>query len=98
MTPSNSSLPIGQSREIPLWSRWLGRLGTRGLILLAIVVIAAGLALNWSWLVAIGLAPLIFGVLPCAAMCALGLCMMSKDAGKTDGTPPASGSAKDEQG
>jgi hypothetical protein len=34
-----------------------------------------GAALNWSWLVAVGIAPLLLTVLPCAAMCALGLCM-----------------------
>jgi len=30
------------------------RLGTRGLIIVGAAVIVAGLALNWSWLVAIG--------------------------------------------
>ncbi len=34
----------------------------------------AGLLLNWNWLTAAGLAPIILGILPCAAMCALGLC------------------------
>jgi len=55
------------------------RLGRRGLIVLGVLVIAAGLALNWSWLVAIGAAPLLLTALPCVAMCALGLCMMPKD-------------------
>ena len=41
-------------------------------IALALVV---GAALNWSWLVAVGVVPLLITVLPCAAMCALGLCM-----------------------
>jgi hypothetical protein len=54
------------------------RLGTRGLIILAAAMVAAGLALNWSWVVAIGLAPILLAALPCAAMCALGLCMMPK--------------------
>jgi hypothetical protein len=49
--------------------------GWRGLIVLAIVVLAAGLALGWGWLVAAGIAPLLISVLPCLAMCALGLCM-----------------------
>lgn len=49
--------------------------GRRGLIVLAAVAIVAGLALNWSWLVAAGIAPILLGVLPCLAMCALGLCM-----------------------
>jgi hypothetical protein len=44
----------------------------------AIVVVGLGLALNWSWLVAAGIAPLILGLAPCAAMCALGLCMFGR--------------------
>ena len=47
----------------------------RGLIVLAVGTVVAGLALNWSWLVAVGIAPILLAVLPCAAMCALGLCM-----------------------
>jgi flagellar basal body-associated protein FliL len=43
--------------------------------MLATVAIGAGLALNWSWLVAAGITPILLGVLPCLAMCALGLCM-----------------------
>lgn len=41
----------------------------------ATLALAAGAALNWSWLVAIGVAPLLVAALPCVAMCALGLCM-----------------------
>ncbi len=49
--------------------------GRRGLIVLAIGIAAAGTAMNWGWLVAVGIAPILLAVLPCAAMCALGLCM-----------------------
>ena len=49
--------------------------GKRGLIVLAVAVVGAGMIMNWSWLVAIGAAPLLLAILPCAAMCALGLCM-----------------------
>ncbi len=49
--------------------------GRRALILAGVTIAAAGLAFNWSWLVAAGLAPLLLSVLPCVAMCALGLCM-----------------------
>lgn len=56
--------------------RWLG--GPRGLVILGILVIAAGLAADWSWLTALGLAPLILSVAPCAAMCAFGVCAMSR--------------------
>jgi hypothetical protein len=45
------------------------------LAVLAVAVVGAGLALNWSWLVAAGIAPILVALAPCAAMCALGLCM-----------------------
>ncbi|MFQ5566597.1 MAG: hypothetical protein ACE5EU_09565 [Paracoccaceae bacterium] len=56
--------------------------GRRGLIVLTVLVAVAGAALNWRWLVAAGLAPLLLGVLPCLAMCGLGLCM-NKMAGQS---------------
>lgn len=51
-------------------------IGRRGLMLTAMATIGAGMALNWGWLGAIGAAPLILAVAPCAVMCGLGLCMM----------------------
>ena len=71
--------------------RYLG--GRRGLIALAAAALILGTILGWSWLVAIGVAPLLLGLLPCAAMCALGLCMnrMSHHSGpgqKTAGESP----------
>lgn len=57
-------------------------LGNRkALAVLAIAMAGAGLALNWSWLAAAGIAPILLALAPCAAMCALGLCM-SKMGGK----------------
>ena len=50
----------------------------RGLILAGLGVVLAGLALGWNWLSAIGLAPLILSLAPCAAMCALGICMAAR--------------------
>jgi hypothetical protein len=47
----------------------------RGLIALGLLAVGIGVALNWSWFVAAGLAPVILALAPCAAMCALGLCM-----------------------
>jgi hypothetical protein len=47
----------------------------RGLVVLATLVLGLGLALNWSWLVAAGVAPLLLSALPCVVMCVLGLCM-----------------------
>jgi len=52
-----------------------------------IVIVGAGLALGWNWVVAFGFAPLILAVAPCAAMCALGVCMMPM--GKSGSTTPA---------
>jgi periplasmic protein CpxP/Spy len=46
------------------WKVWVG--------LAAVALIAA--AFNWSWLVAAGAVPLLVGLLPCLAMCALSLC------------------------
>lgn len=61
------------------------------LALLAVAVVGAGLALNWGWLVAAGIAPILIALAPCAAMCALGLCMRgtggkSCSTGKNDGS------------
>lgn len=62
-------------------------LGRRGLLITALAVIGAGMALNWGWLTAIGAAPLILSLAPCAVMCAAGYCVMCKrkdcDARKT---------------
>jgi hypothetical protein len=52
----------------------------RAMIITGIVIVAAGLALGWHWLSAIGLAPVILSLAPCAAMCALGACAMMKGA------------------
>ena len=75
---------------------WLGAAryylgGRRGLLVLGGAVVVAGLASNWSWLVAAGVAPLLLSVLPCVAMCALGLCMNrmgKKDAPTSGATLP----------
>ena len=50
-------------------------LGRRGWLLLALALLATGAALNWSWLTAIGLAPIVLSLAPCALMCAAGFCM-----------------------
>jgi hypothetical protein len=63
--------------------------GWRGIAALATVALAAGFALNWSWLVAAGIAQLLISVAPCIAMCALGLCMNRMTGRKcaADGAP-----------
>jgi hypothetical protein len=66
--------------------------GRRGLIALAGGAAIAGVALNWSWLVALGLAPLLIALAPCAVMCALGLCAMrmaGKSGASESDAPPA---------
>ena len=49
--------------------------GRRVLWILAIGALIGGTVLNWNWLVAAGIAPLLLTVLPCLVMCGLGLCM-----------------------
>jgi hypothetical protein len=49
--------------------------GRRGLMILGGVVLTLGVSLNWSWLAAAGITPILVGLLPCAAMCVLGLCL-----------------------
>jgi hypothetical protein len=56
--------------------RWLT--GRRGLIIGGVVIVVAGMALGWNWLSAIGVAPIILSLAPCAAMCAIGACAMMK--------------------
>ncbi|MGQ0663961.1 MAG: hypothetical protein ACT4P2_10335 [Pseudomonadota bacterium] len=54
----------------------------------AAVVAGAGLYSGWGWLAAAGLLPIVLMALPCAAMCAVGLCAMGK--GDKSGTKQAS--------
>lgn len=75
MTKSPGDQATSLTRDLLYAARYY--LGGRRVLLLALAAVAlvAGLALNWSWLVAAGIAPLLLGALPCVAMCALGLCM-----------------------
>lgn len=62
------------------------------LTVLAVAAVGAGLVLGWDSLVAAGLSGIVLAVLPCAAMCALGLCARGlgrKDADSTTRTPPS---------
>ena len=52
------------------------------LTVLAVAAVGSGLVLGWDSLVAAGLSGIILAVLPCAAMCALGLC--ARDFGRKD--------------
>ena len=77
--------------------------GRRGLLFPGIALAVVGVATSWGWLAAVGVAPVLVALAPCALMCALGVCMnkmggkscSSEAAGKTpqssnsDSTPPA---------
>ena len=70
----------------------------RGIVLGVGVVAVGGAAFGgWPWLVAVGVAPILLSILPCAVMCAFGLCMMrmgngSKSAGSQANTMEAAAS------
>lgn len=61
------------------------------LTVLAVGGVGAGLVFGWDSLVALGLSSFILAMLPCAVMCAFGLCAsrMSKSDQTAAGTPPA---------
>ncbi|MDW3208178.1 MAG: hypothetical protein RLW87_21000 [Alphaproteobacteria bacterium] len=64
------AVPPAAPRAFPSW------LTKRRILMLAgAAVVGLGLVLNWSWLTAIGAAPILLTLAPCLAMCALGLCM-----------------------
>lgn len=76
MTDSNVSNRSTRALPRPTLAASLSMIRSRrGLIALAALLLALGFASNWSWLVAVGVAPIILAVLPCAVMCAFGLCM-----------------------
>ena len=72
----------------------IARFGRNRLVIgvAAIGVIAAATAWQWSWLAAVGVAPLLLSVAPCIAMCGLGLCM-HRMSGRACASSPASGQA-----
>jgi hypothetical protein len=101
-TRSAEAPPPSLARDLLLLARYyLG--GRRRLLILAAAVLTVGLALNWGWLAAVGIAPILISLAPCAAMCALGLCM-NKAGGKSCSSGPAArdtaatdGAASDDQ-
>ena len=73
-----------------LVARLLNTATRRPIFVVAAVAMVTGLDLylNWPTIAALGLAPLILTLAPCALMCALGLCGMSASKNKSDGKPP----------
>lgn len=70
---TNLAKPSGTAEPAGRLGRYLS--GRRGLLVLGGIAVTLGLGLNWSWLAAAGITPILVGLLPCAAMCALGLCL-----------------------
>jgi hypothetical protein len=73
-------------------TNWWRRRPSRraAIVTLAVAGAAAGLFFGWGWVVAAGLSSVVLGLLPCAAMCAAGLCMNrlgQKNACKTTDAP-----------
>jgi hypothetical protein len=89
--------PSLASTVFALGRHYLG--GRRGLIVLSIAALGAAAFFSWGWLAAIGVAPLLLALAPCAAMCALGLCMRNMG-GKSCSTDSKPGDAptKDKEG
>jgi hypothetical protein len=77
MTTNDRAGPAGSGRSRAT------RLRIRLPMLTGVLAISAGTALGWDWLAAAGLAPFLLGALPCAAACALGLCIGTKPAEST---------------
>jgi len=69
--------------------------GRIGLIVVAAAALGLGAYSNWGWLVAAGLAPLFLTVLPCAAMCAVGLCMGGRSKSQSDEVTSSPGSGEE---
>jgi hypothetical protein len=76
LVASRSQLALrGHDRLLPILRSW------RLLLLAGSAALAGSLAWQWSWLTAIGVAPVLLSVAPCLAMCALGLCSVGMLAG-----------------
>ena len=84
-TEMTATPPVKTGLSLP---QWFPR-GRPALLWMAIFAIGAGLVFGWDWLVAAGVAPLIVSVLPCLAMCAIGLCAMGGSAKSCHGEKAA---------
>ncbi|MGN2393401.1 hypothetical protein, partial [Pelomicrobium sp. G1] len=74
----------------------IGRLSRRTIfIALTVAGVSSGLFWSWDWLVTVGLSSFLVALLPCAAMCAAGLCASRLGqkgfCSSSAATPPAKG-------
>jgi hypothetical protein len=99
MKPTKSTGFTSQSAETwrPATAAWsmfarIKNLGRRNVILIAVALVAVGLAFNSGALAAAGLPPLLIAFLPCVAMCALGIC--KKGDGNGPGCSKSSGAGE----
>jgi hypothetical protein len=88
-------LPPGSALDLAIARLVRSRLAIGGA---ALGVIAAAVLWQWSWLVAIGVAPLLLAMAPCAAMCGLGLCMHRISRGSCASTTSPSPAAQADPG
>ena len=84
---------VNERPSRPIVRLWLGRYlsGRRGLVVLAVVATGVWLFLSWGWLAAVGLAPLLLALAPCAAMCAFGMCANKRGKSCSSHSKPGNG-------
>lgn len=92
----NASAEAKKVQTLSLTQTGLGLLrhyfgGRRAVVVLAVAAVAMGLYFSWGWLAAVGLAPLLLALAPCAAMCALGLCMRGSGKSCSTNSKPVEG-------
>lgn len=75
--------------------KWFPR-GRFAMLWIAVPAIGVGMVFGWDWLVAAGFAPIVVSVLPCVAMCALGLCAMRGSAKSCHGEEKAAPKAAEQ--
>ena len=90
MTNAKATEFAARPERLPAWSRIARLVRSRsGLAALGAAVLLIGGALNWGWLVAAGIAPVILSLLPCVVMCSLGFCMAGMAKRPSNIPPPA---------
>ena len=83
-----SSTEMGKTNQTSFGTSALARVrsalgGRQGWIVLGVSAAGVGAALNWGWLTAIGVAPILLALAPCALMCGLGIFCVKNMGGKS---------------